>query len=167
MANVIIKSLHTAEKLRVTKDDLIHQVQHVEKKTFARREVMDFSTELRKRNTDLVVVVDDAGASTPAMPKLVAYMIFVHLKAGKAVLLHKICVLEDYRRRGIAKIVLEIQAERLKKQGCSKIQLWVDEGNVPARRLYKVLGLEEVNRVNDYYAVGRTGIQMHWEFSSV
>ncbi|KAL9138545.1 MAG: hypothetical protein Q9175_000227 [Cornicularia normoerica] len=107
---------------------------------------MDFSTELRKRNTDLVVVVDDAGASTPAMPKLVAYMIFVHLKAGKAVLLHKICVLEDYRRRGIAKIVLEIQAERLKKQGCSKIQLWVDEGNVPARRLYKVLGLEELGK---------------------
>ena len=61
--------------------------------------------------------------------------------------------------------MLETQAERLKKQGCTKIQLWVDEGNLPARRLYRVLGFEEMSRVNDYYAVGRTGIQMLWEFS--
>lgn len=167
MANVIIKSLHTGGKLQVAKDELIHQVQHVEKKTFPRREAMDFTTELQKRNMDLVIIVDDAGLSTPARPRMVAYMVFVHLKAGNAVLLHKICVSEGYRRRGIARIVLEVQAERLKKQACTKIQLWVDEGNIPARRLYKVLGLEEVSRVKDYYAVGRTGIQMLWGFSSV
>ena len=161
MANVTIKSLHTGEEVRGAKDDLIRQVQQAEKKSFAKREAMDFSTEVRKRNLDLVIIVDDAGAYTPAVPRLVAYMVFVHLKAGNAVLLHKICVLEDYRRRGIARMVLEFQAERLKKQGSSKIQLWVDEGNVSARGLYKVLGFEEVSRVNDYY-VGRTGIQMHW-----
>ncbi|CAF9913252.1 hypothetical protein IMSHALPRED_000956 [Imshaugia aleurites] len=165
MANVIVKSLHTGENLRISKDELIHQVQHVEKKTFPRREAMDFSTEIRKRNVDLAIIVDDAGVIAPARPKLVAYMVFVHLKAGNAVLLHKICVSEDYRRRGIAKTVLETEAQRLRKQGCTKIQLWVDEGNVPARRLYKVLGLEEVSRVNDYYAVGRTGIQLLWESS--
>lgn len=170
MANVIIKSLHTGEKLPLAKDDLIRQVQYVEKKTFPRREAMDFDTEIHKRNVDLVIIVDDAdapGVFTPARPILVAYMVFAHLKAGKAVLLHKICVSEDYRRRGIARIVLETQAERLKKQGCTKIQLWVDEGNMPARILYKVLGFEEVSRVNDYYAVGRTGIQMLWGFSPV
>lgn len=165
MANVIIKSLHTGEKLRVPKDELIHQVQHVEKKTFSRREAMDFSTEVQKRNMHLAIIVDDAGVSTPARPRLVAYMVFVYLKTGNAVLLHKICVSEDYRRRGIARTVLEMEAERLKKQGCTKIQLWVDEGNLPARRLYKVLGLNEVGRVNDYYAAGRTGIQLIWDFS--
>lgn len=170
MANLIIKSLHTGEKLhvvQVAKDELIHQVQHVEKKTFPRREAMDFNTELQKRNMDLVIIVDDAGVFTPLRPKLVAYMVFVHLKAGNAVLLHKICVSETYRRQGIARTVLETQAERFKKQGCFKIQLWVDEGNAAARSLYKVLGLEEVSRVNDYYAVGRTGIQMLWDFSAV
>ena len=167
MANVIMKSLHTGEKLRVAKDELICQVQHVEKKTFPRREAMDFSTEVQKRNMDLVIIVDDTAIFTPARPKLVAYMVFVHLKAGNAVVLHKICVSEDYRRRGVARVVLEAQAERLKKQGCTKIQLWVDEGNVPARRLYKVVGFEEVSKVNDYYAVGRTGIRMLWEISSV
>lgn len=167
MANVVIKSLHTGERLRVSKDELIHQVQHVEKKTFPRREAMDFSTEIQKRNMDLVIIVDDAGVLTLARPKLAAYMVFVHLKAGNAVLLHKICVSEDYRRRGIARNVLETQAERLKKQGSTKIQLWVDEGNVPARCLYDVLGFEEVSRVDDYYAVGRTGIQMLWGFTSL
>ncbi len=94
MANVIIKSLHTGEKLRVAKDNLIHQVQHAERKTFPRREAMDFSTELQKRNMDLVIIVDDVGVFTPVRPNLVAYMVFVHLKAGKAVLLHKVCVSE-------------------------------------------------------------------------
>ena len=94
MANVIIKSLNTGEKLRVAKEDLIHQVQHVEKKTFPRREAMDFTTELQKRNMDLVIIVDDAGVFTPVRPKLVAYTVFVHLKAGSAVLLHKVCVSE-------------------------------------------------------------------------
>ena len=162
MANVIIKSLHTGKNVQVAKSELIQQVQHVEKKTFPRRDALDFSTEIQKRNTDLVIIVDDAGVFTPARPELVAYMVFVHLKAGNAVLLHKICVGREYRRRGIARLVLEVQAERLKKQGCNKIQLWVDEANVPARHLYKGLGLEEVSKVNDYYAVGRTGIQMIW-----
>ncbi len=162
MANVIIKSLHTGKNLQVAKSEFIQQVQHVEKKTFPRRDALDFSTEIQKRNMDLVIIVDDAGVFTPARPELVAYMVFVHLKAGNAVLLHKICVGSEYRRRGIARLVLEVQAERLKKQGCNKIQLWVDEANVPARHLYKGLGLEEVSKVNDYYAVGRTGIQMIW-----
>ena len=160
MANLIIKSLHTGKSLRVVKDELIHQVQHIEKKTFARREALDFSNEIQKRNTDLVIIVDDAGTFTPARPKVVAYMVFVHLKAGNAVLLHKICVDGEYRRQGIAKTVLEGQAERLKKQGCTKIQLWVDEGNVPARGLYRVMGLKEVSTVTDYYAAGRNGIQI-------
>ena len=165
MANVIIQSIHTGKNLRGAKDDLIHQIQHVEKKTFPRREALDFSAELQKRNTDLVILVDDAAMFTPAKPKVVAYMVFVHLKAGNAVLLHKICVDSEYRRRGIARIVLEAQRQRLKKQGCTKIQLWVDEGNVPARGLYKVLGLQEVSMVNDYYSAGRNGIQMLWQLS--
>ena len=165
MANVIIQSIHTGKNVRVAKDDLIHQIQHVEKKTFPRREALDFSTELQKRNTDLVIIVDDAGTFTPAKPKVVAYMVFSHLKAGNAVLLHKVCVDSEYRRRGIARIVLEAQTQRLKKRGCTKIQLWVDEGNLPARALYKVLGLQEVCVINDYYAAGRNGIQMLWELS--
>ena len=165
MANVIILSINTGKVIRVMKDNLIHQIQHIEKKTFPRREALDFNTELQKRNTDLVIILDDAGKFTPAKPKVVAYMVFVHPKAGNAVLLHKICVDGEYRRRGIARIILEAQTQRLKKQGLTRIQLWVDEGNLPARRLYKALGLQEVSTVNDYYAAGRNGIQMLWEFS--
>lgn len=165
MANVIIKSLHAGESPRIANSDLVHQVQHTEKKTFSRHEAFDFSTELQKRNMDLVIIVDDADGSLPARPKVVAYLVFAHLKAGNGVLLHKVCVDDQYRRRGIAKAVLEAQAERLKKRGCTKIQLWVDEGNMPARGLYNALGLEEVSKVNDYYAAGRNGIQMLWKLS--
>ena len=162
MANVIIKSLHTGKILQGGKGELLQQVQHVEKKSFPRREALDFSIEVQKRNMDLVIIVDDAGITETARPNIVAYMVFAHLKAGKAVLLHKICVHDEFRRRGIARIVLRTQAERLRKQGCTKIQLWVDEANVPARCLYNTIGFEEMSRVNDYYAVGRTGIQMIW-----
>ena len=158
----MVKSLATGETIRVVKDDLMQQVQHVEKKAFPRREALDFSIELQKRNVDFVVIVDDdAGdVATPARPKLVAYMVFAHLKAGDAVLLHKICVDGEYRRRGIARVVLETQVERLKKQGCTKIQLWVHERNAPARGLYNRLYFEEVCVINDYYAPGRNGIKM-------
>ena len=164
MANVIIRSLHTAKGLQVARKELIQQVQHVEKKNFPRREALDFSAEVKKRNVDLVIIVDDAGEFAPSNPKMVAYMLFVHLKAGNTVLLHKICVDCGYRRRGIARFALESQAERLKNHGCTRIELWVDEGNAPARHLYDALGLKEARRVNDYYAVGRTGIQMIWVF---
>ena len=162
MANVIIKSIHTGKTIQGRKDELLQQVQHVEKKTFPRREALDFSIEIQKRNMDLVIIVDDAGIAKSAKPNLVAYMVFAHLKAGNAVLLHKICVHDEFRRRGIARTVLGTQVERLKKQGCTKLQLWVDEANVPARRLYNAMGFQEMSRVVDYYAAGRTGIQMIW-----
>ena len=162
MASVVIKSLHTGEFLQEGKDEFLRQVQHVEKKTFPRREALDFSIEIQKRNMDLIIIVDDTGIAKTARPNLVAYMVFAHLKAGNAVLLHKVCVHDEFRRRGIARIMLGTQAERLKKQGCTRIQLWVDEANVPARCLYNAVGFEEMSRVNDYYAVGRTGVQMIW-----
>jgi len=66
--------------------------------------------------------------------------------------------LEELRSQGAETRLLKSQVERLKKHGRSKIQLWVNESNMPARRLYKSLDFEEANKVQDYYAPGRPGI---------
>lgn len=135
------------------------QIEQAEKKYFARHEAFDFHNELKKRNLELIVIVNEAHGSS-SRPALVAYMVFAYMKHGSTVMLHKICVQEKFRRQGIAKDVLANQVQRLKKKGIAKIQLWVDDSNVAARQLYAYVGFKEVSRCSDYYAMGRAGVQM-------
>lgn len=131
-------------------------MKHAEKRTFPRTEVFDFDTELKKHNTELVIVLDEA--LLPNSTALIAYAVYARHK--KTVLLHKVCVLEKYRRQGVATRILETQKERLGCRSCESIQLWVDEKRKPAISLYAGLGFMEVDRMEDYYAPGRTGIRM-------
>jgi len=158
MATIRCLSLLTGEKI-TKKHDVIDQIEQAEKKSFAQHEAFDFHNELKKRNLELVVIIDDARDSA-SRPTLVAYMVFTYMKPGSTVMLHKVCVREQFRRQGIAKDVLAAQVKRLKKQGTAKVQLWVDDNNIAARRLYNCIGFEEVSRFSDYYAVGRVGVQM-------
>lgn len=141
------------------------QIERAEKRTFGRHEALDFTTELKKRNLELVVAYDETNEIVPGTPALVAYLVFVYSKPGNTVTLHKICVQKSYRRRGVARFMLSKLVERLKKQGASKIQLWVDESNASAKLLYQGVGFEEVGRVSDYYAINRTGVQMALDLS--
>ena len=139
-----------------TVDNLVTQVKRAEKNTFTHNEVLDFDLELKKRNTNLAIVVDRPPA--PAVAVVAAYLILARTR--KAVLLHKVCVLEDYRRRGIAKALLKMHCDYSMGQGCQRIQLWVDEANTPARCLYSSVGFVEIDRMEDYYTLGRNGIKM-------
>lgn len=136
--------------------NLLCWVKQAEKRTFPRIEVFDFDTELKKRNTELMIILDEA--LPPKSTALIAYSVYARHK--KTVLLHKVCVLENYRRQGVARRMLERQKERLRCQSCESIQLWVDEKREPAICLYAGLGFHEVGRLEDYYAPGRTGIRM-------
>lgn len=159
MATFISLSLQTGRHFPAPKEGVISQVQRLERNNFSRRECLNFDAELKKCNSEFVVVLDqdDVRASGPA---LTAYMIFVHSNPGKSVWLHKVCVLEQFRRQKIAFNFLRAMADRYKGRGCSKIQLWVDEHNLPARGLYERVGFQHINKVENYYAPGRTGIQM-------
>ena len=53
-----------------------------------------------------------------------------------------------------------MQIEKLRRQNCEQLWLWVDEMRVPARRLYEGLGFSDENRLTDYYAPGRVGVRM-------
>lgn len=157
MATNTFWSLDSYECLKLKKQDIISivdQVKHAEKKNFPRNEVLDFDTELKKRNTELIVVLDHV------KPSAVVAAYAVYASTFQLHLLHKLCVLENYRRRGLARKMLLSYHEKLAIRGCSKVQLWVDEERTPARSLYESLGFEKVGRVENYYGPNRTALRM-------
>lgn len=135
---------------------ILNWVMHAEKKLFPRNEIFDFDSELKKHNTDLMIILDETLLPNPIA--LIAYL--VHASYKKTALLHKVCVLEKHRRHGMARRMLQLQIGKLEARGFGVIKLWVDEKREPARSLYTEMGFTEVGRVKDYYAPGRTGIQM-------
>ena len=160
MATFILWSIDLTQRLDLPKDkvdNLLAQVKRAEKNIFAHNEVLDFDQELKKRNTNVAIVLDfPLQPGTPAA--VVAYLIYVRVQ--KTVLLHKLCTLASYRRRGIAKAFIKMFLNRWNDQGCQKVQLWVDEANRPAKSLYSSVGFVEMDRVEGYYAPGRNGIMM-------
>ncbi|MCJ1429185.1 hypothetical protein MMC29_007098 [Sticta canariensis] len=136
---------------------LVAWVKHAEKRIFPRIEALDFDSELQKHNTELMIVLDET--LLPHSSALVAYSVYA--RHQKTVLLHKLCVLERYRRQGVARRILKMQIEKsVGCRGCDSVRLWVDEKRMPAVGLYAGLGFKEVDRVQDYYAPGRTGVRM-------
>lgn len=137
----------------ISKEKAINLVKNAERRIFPRSEALDFDIELQKRNTNLTIITDSTSPK-----ELVGYTVCSRYK--RTVLLHKVCVLKAYRRRGIARRMLDMQMKTFRSQGCEKAQLWVDENRMPARDLYSALGFLEMHRVENYYATNRAGIQM-------
>ena len=161
MATITCLSFPTCRKLNLSRQDVVREIERTEKESFARHEVFDFASELKKRNVELIVIVDDDGRPSPrGKVGVVAYMTIAHTKNANMVNLHKICVHESFRQRGIGKKLLIAQTEKLKKHGATNIQLWVDESNSPARMLYQKIGFKEVRRLGNYYTTDRAGVQM-------
>jgi len=59
------------------------------------------------------------------------------------------------RGRGLAGRLLDRHLRRLLGMGARTVFLEVDEGNAPARRLYRRAGFREVGRRTGYYPAGR------------
>lgn len=147
------------EQLKLSKPRvslIMHQIKHAEKKLFPRNEALDFDLELKKRNAAPIAVLECVEASS--VPSLAAYALFVH--TPPLALLHKVCVLEKYRGRGIAARVLSVHHRSLALRACGKVQLWVDEQRMAARHVYEKLGFEEVGRLDHYYGPHRPALRM-------
>ncbi|KAI9835531.1 MAG: hypothetical protein M1819_001982 [Sarea resinae] len=140
------------------RQQLLASVKHTEKKVFPRTEAFDFDAELKKKNTFLYCTVHQAGGIAHRTVSLIGYLVCVRMK--RVTLLHKVCVREQFRRRGNAKAMLAQLEQEVRKQSCNEIQLWVDEEREPARYLYASCDYEEVDRVENYYGPGRTGLKM-------
>jgi ribosomal protein S18 acetylase RimI-like enzyme len=148
---LIIADIHPLSRSEAT--DILTRIARVEKRTFPSNEAFDFSIDLwrKKPNTRVIYVMN------PPLT-LVAYAVYVRQKG--IALLHKVCVAEQYRQQGMGTQLLKYIQERLSREGCQCIQLWVDEAREPARRLYSRCGFHEREALANYYAPGRSGIRM-------
>ena len=66
-----------------------------------------------------------------------------------------VAVASSRRGKGLARRLLDLHLRRLAGLGARTVFLEVDEGNVPARRLYRRAGFREVGRRKGYYPVGK------------
>jgi [ribosomal protein S18]-alanine N-acetyltransferase len=65
-----------------------------------------------------------------------------------------IAVASSRREKGLARQLLDLNLRRIAGLGARTVFLEVDEGNVPARRLYQRAGFREVGRREGYYPAG-------------
>jgi ribosomal protein S18 acetylase RimI-like enzyme len=135
------------------RDLAIGRVCKIERKTFPSSEAFDFDAELKKKNTNMILALKGGDASEVA-----GYLVYVRMK--KLALLHKICVIESMRGKGIGRSLMHSLILQLEKGGCHTIQLWVDEARAPARALYQSYGFQQTDRCENYYGPGRTGLKM-------
>ncbi len=66
-----------------------------------------------------------------------------------------IAVASSRRGKGLARQLLDLNLRRIAGLGARTVVLEVDEGNVPARRLYQRAGFREVGRREGYYPAGQ------------
>ena len=79
--------------------------------------------------------------------------ILSRVAAGEAEIL-SIAVAASRRGKGLARRLLDLHLRRLAGLATHAVFLEVDEGNVPARRLYRRAGFRDVGRRRGYYAEG-------------
>jgi [ribosomal protein S18]-alanine N-acetyltransferase len=66
-----------------------------------------------------------------------------------------VAVVASRRGKGLARQLLDLHLRRLAGLGARTVFLEVDEGNQPARRLYRRAGFREVGRRPGYYPAGQ------------
>lgn len=125
----------------------------IEKRAFPSSEAFDFESELRKKNTSIILAVKNTSPTEP-----IGYLVYLRIR--RLTLLHKICVVEQEREHGVGKCLIHSLRLLLEKGGSEKIHLWVDEARKPARALYNSCGFQQIDRCVDYYGPGRTGLKM-------
>jgi len=80
--------------------------------------------------------------------------ILSRLAADEAEIL-SVAVANSRRGKGLARRLLDLKLRRLAGLGAHAVFLEVDEGNVPARRLYQRAGFRDVGRREGYYPAGK------------
>jgi ribosomal protein S18 acetylase RimI-like enzyme len=135
------------------RQEIVERVKRIEKKNFPTSEAFDFDAELKKKNTSMVLAIKGGGSQ-----ELVGYLVYLRLK--RLALLHKICVIEPMRAKGVGKSLIHSLRQALEKGGSQSIHLWVDEARSPARALYQSCGFEQIDRCEDYYGPGRHALKM-------
>ncbi|KAK2736006.1 hypothetical protein FQN57_000899 [Myotisia sp. PD_48] len=131
---------------------VINEISRIERRTFPPSEAFTFDMDLWKKKPNTRIIYGKFLAG------VVAYVVYVRVKG--VALLHKLCVEQNSREQGIGTQLMAYVEQRLHKEGCQSIQLWVDKDRTRARQLYTRRGFKELERVDNYYGNNRTGIKM-------
>ncbi|KAL3459920.1 acyl-CoA N-acyltransferase [Aspergillus heterothallicus] len=157
LEDLTISDIHSLGQSKAL--EVLAQIARAEKKTFPSSEVFPFGEELwRKKPNTRVLYVTWTPKKTQSHSPLIAYAVYARQKGTAWV--HKVCVAEEYRGKGVGTQLMAYIRARLQREGCQYVYLWVDKAREPARSLYLRTGFEEHEELPDYYAPGRNGIKM-------
>jgi [ribosomal protein S18]-alanine N-acetyltransferase len=82
--------------------------------------------------------------------KIIGYVLFWVLPGAMDI--HNIAVHANYRRRGIARILLGWVIDEAKRQLITRVLLEVRRSNVPAQKLYQAMGFSTTGVRKGYYS---------------
>jgi len=71
-----------------------------------------------------------------------------------------IAVAPEYRRRGLARMLMHEVERSFRARGISSVRLEVRVNNQTAQQLYEQIGYVVVQRINKYYSNGDDGYMM-------
>ncbi|KAL7275986.1 polarity establishment/cellular polarization [Rhizina undulata] len=109
---------------------LLTSIKQIEKRTFPTNEAFHFDSELPKRTTNLYCAYLPGPKGTF---KIYGYTVYVRSKLVTRI--HKVCVVEEQRGKGIGKWMVGLVLRDLKKGGSTTVDLWVDESRDAAWKL--------------------------------
>jgi ribosomal-protein-alanine N-acetyltransferase len=82
--------------------------------------------------------------------QIIAYVLFWILPG--TIDIHNIAVHTGFRRRGIARLLLEQVISEARSRGLHRVTLEVRQSNLPAQRLYESLGFVRTGIRSGYYS---------------
>ncbi len=82
--------------------------------------------------------------------KIIGYVLFWLLPG--AIDIHNIAVHVDFRRRGIARVLLGRVIDQARRQSIVHVMLEVRKSNLPAQKLYETMGFLTVGLRKGYYS---------------
>jgi ribosomal protein S18 acetylase RimI-like enzyme len=129
------------------------KIAKLEKKVFPAIEHWNYDVELKKKNIGVILAFKEDDTAT-----MVAYLVYQRMK--RLAWLHKLCVIEQEREKGLGKALIHSLRRHMETGGCHTIILWVDENRQPARALYKSCGFQQTECRPDYYGPGRTALKL-------
>lgn len=129
---------------------IAEKIAKIERKNLPAIEHFNYDVELKKKNIGLILAFKEGDTEN-----VVAYLVYQRMK--RLVWLHKLCVVEQEREKGLGRCLIHSLCHKMERGGCQSIQLWVDENRKPARALYASCHFQQVEYRADYYAPGRSG----------
>jgi ribosomal protein S18 acetylase RimI-like enzyme len=133
--------------------EIADKVAKLERKIFPAIEHFNYDVELKKKNTGLLLLFKENDTD-----KLIGYLVYQRMK--RLAWLHKLCVIEQERGRGLGRALILTFRRQMEKGGCSTVFLWVDKSRAPARALYKSCNFQQAECRPDYYGPGRTALKL-------